>query len=107
MRELPQPLKTLYLLWHVTVLATVILLPAHHAPWGLGPLGVVAILTGLTLVSDYRGGAAAMAQAIRARPPRGFTFSYPYLANGLYVRVLGGLAVVVGAAFVAGAMKFR
>jgi hypothetical protein len=107
MRELPQPLKTLYLLWIACFLATVILLPAHHAGWGLGPLGVVAILTGLTLVSDYRGGATAMAQAMRARPPRGFTFTYPYLANRPYARVFGGLAVVAGAGLVVGALTFH
>lgn len=107
MRKLPQPLKALCLLWIACFLATVILFLAHHDAWGLGPLGVVATLTGLTLVSDYRGGATAMAQAARAHPPRGFAFTYPHLANRTYARIFGAVAVVAGAALVVGAVTLH
>lgn len=103
-RSLPQPLKTLYVLWFLGVLAAVILIPTHHAAIATAPLGVIVVLTGLTLLTNFRGGTDAIAQVMKTRRPLGIDYSRSFVATTTYGRVFGVLAIVVGGGFLYGAL---
>ena len=85
-RSLPQPLKCLYVLWILGVLVAVIVIMTSPKRAGLamGPFAIVVILTGLTLLTNFRGGAEAMAQAMKTRRPWGIDYSRSFLATTTY-----------------------
>ena len=103
--RLSQPLKTLYLLWFVAVLAVVgtILLDGPVAPV-LGAVGAVVLLTGLTLVTNLNRAADALAQSMKDYRPMGVDYSRSWMATPAYAKLFGGLAIVVGAGFIVAAL---
>ena len=95
------------MLWILGVLTAAVLVPTHHAAIATAPLGVVVVLTGLTLLTDFRGGASAMAQVMKTRRPFGIDYSKSFLATPAYGRVFGAFAVLVGSGFLYGALASR
>lgn len=107
-RRLPQPLKTLYVLWFVAVLAAVvsIALGAPNTLW-LGAAGAVVLLTGLTLVTNLNRAADGLAAAMKDYRPMGVDYSRSWMATPAYARLFGALAVVVGVGFLVAAVVGR
>lgn len=106
-RSLPQPLKTLYASWIVGVFVAVILGVTTENDVAIAPLGVIAILTGLTLVTNFRGGTSAMARVMKTYRPWGIDYSGSFLATTAYCRAFGALAILVGGGFLYGAVTSR
>lgn len=65
--------------------------------WPLGPLGVVATFTGLALLSNFHGGADAMAKLAKSQRPMGVDYSKSIWATTGYARFFGAFAIVIGA----------
>jgi len=103
--RLSQPLKTLYLLWFVAVLAVVgtIFLEGPVAPV-LGAAGAVVLLTGLTLVTNLNHAADALAQSMKDYRPLGVDYSRSWMATPAYAKLFGGLSILVGAGFIVAAL---
>jgi len=99
-RALPQPLKALYALWVVGVLVAAVASFAGAAKVELAPMGVIVVMTGLTLLTNYRGSADALAAAMKQQRPLGVDYSRSVLSTPGYARFFGGFALVVGAGFV-------
>ena len=96
-RALPQPLKTLYVLFFLSIVANVVFVLAHvGGERAIIPLGVCAALIGLTLLINLRGGADAVARQMRERKPLGVDYSRSVLASTGYARVFGAFFTLVG-----------
>lgn len=65
-----------------------------------GLLGVVAVLIGLTLLTNLRGAAAALAEATKSYRPMGVDYSRSILTSPWFTRALGAALLVVGVVFV-------
>lgn len=98
-RALPQPLKTFYVLFFLSFAGTFVTTLSHRGgARGSIPLGISAVLIGLTLVSDLRGGATAVAAQMRDRKPLGIDYSRSVLASTGSVRFFGVVFALVGGA---------
>lgn len=101
--RLPQPLKALYLAWFVTFaggVVTFFLGSERTSSLAAGLLGLVAVLVGLTLVTNLNGSADALAEATRSYRPLGIDYSRSVLASPHFSRLFGVMMLVVGAVFV-------
>ena len=101
--RLPQPLKALYLLFIAVFaanLVTFFLGSERAAILASGLLGVVAALTGLTLVTNVRGAADALAEAARSYRPMGIDHSRSIMTSPRFTRMFGAALLVVGVVFV-------
>lgn len=99
---LPQPLKTLYVLFFVAFAAAFVSIPlgiAAVARWSFAALGVVAILLGLCLAINLNGSASAVATYLKESKPMGIDYSRTFLASTGYARFFGGFFAVVGVVF--------
>ncbi len=102
--RLPQPLKALYLLFLAAFAATLVtffLGSERAAILASGLLGVVAALTGLTLVSNVRGAADALAEGARSYRPMGIDYSRSIMTSPRFTRVFGAAFLVAGVVFAA------
>ena len=84
------------MLWYVVVLGSVVAVLVTATDVVLLPLGVIAVLTGLTLATDLRGGADASAALVREMQPRAGSL----LGGPVFSRVLGAVLLLVGGGFV-------
>jgi len=87
--RLPQPLKAPYLTWFVAfagVLVTFFLSSETATPLASGLLGVVAVLVGLTLVTNLNNSAEALAEATKSYRPMGIDYSRSVLASPRFTR---------------------
>jgi hypothetical protein len=112
MMKLPQPVKgclVAYLIVFgvvfVSVAATVSsgqgrLNPVM--PWGMGALGLTAVVLGLVLASDLRGSARAYASLVKDYKPMGVDYSKSFFANPKFVRIFGAMFAFVGIWFMVG-----
>jgi len=100
---LPQPLKSLYILAFVVLIATMIVYVfgvVELARWGTGSIGIVAFLIGLTLITNFRGAASGLVEGIKNYAPFGVDYSKSLLASMVFARIFGTMGVLVGAMFI-------
>ena len=71
-------------------------------PWGMGALGLTAVVLGLVLASDLRGSARAYASLVKDYKPMGVDYSKSFLANAKFARISGVMFVLVGIWFIVG-----
>jgi len=93
---LPQPLKSLYILAFVVLIATMIVYVfgvVELARWGTGSIGIVAFLIGLR-------GSSGLAEGIKNYAPFGVDYSKSLLASMVFARIFGTMGVLVGAMFI-------
>lgn len=95
----------MYILWGAGVLIAVLLGLTTGSDAAMGPLSAIAVLTGLVLVSNFRGGTDALAQAMKTNHPWGVDYSRSFLATAAYGRLFGALAIVAGSAFIYAAVS--
>jgi uncharacterized membrane protein HdeD (DUF308 family) len=100
---LPQPLKTLYILAFVVVGVTIVVY-AFRADeltrWGTGAIGVVALLLGLSVVTNFRDSARGLVEGIKDYKPLGVDYSKSFLASMAFARLFGATATFVGGNFI-------
>lgn len=99
---LPQPLKTLYILFLIVFAVTFVSIPLGArdvARWASGALGVVAILLGLCLLTNLKGSATAMSKYMKESRPMGVDYSKSFLSSPGYARFFGGFFAFVGVMF--------
>lgn len=75
------------------------------AEWSSAAFGVVAVLFGLTLVTDFRAGATAMPGHYKTGKPFGIDYSQSIYSNPLSARAFGAMAVVLGVGFIVGSLS--
>lgn len=101
-RSLPQPLKSLYLLWVVSVvgcMASVVLASTDVQRFAFGLAGAVAVALGVVLLADVRGSAGALAGAVAASTADGSTAAPAWTKTRGYARAFGGASLAVGLIF--------
>jgi hypothetical protein len=69
-----------------------------------GLLGVVAVLIGLSLGTNFNGGAEALAEATKSYRPLGSTTPDLYWFRRRFIRLFGPMMLVLGVVFVAPAV---
>ena len=116
MMKLPQPVKGGLVAYMITFAVVFVSVPASAIfskgkvnpvmPWGMGALGLTAIVLGLMLVTDLRGSARAYAAMLKDYKPMGVDYSNSFFANPLFVRLFGAMFVIVGIMFVVGSTAF-
>ncbi|RJT96587.1 hypothetical protein D6T65_15755 [Arthrobacter frigidicola] len=110
-RTLPQPLKTILMLWVVAFAAvflgfiTLVLsgsedLALSVIPWMFGGLGVVGFLLGLVLLTDFRGSAQAYADMTKRYKPFGVDYSRSLFSRPGLLRFFGAAYMLIGVWFV-------
>ncbi|MCB5275973.1 hypothetical protein BJG92_03528 [Arthrobacter sp. SO5] len=108
--KLPQPLKgglvayvIVFAVAFLSVPASAIFSPGKASPvtfWGIGALGVTAIVLGVMLAVDLRGSADAYVSFIKDYKPMGVDYSKSFVANPKFVRIFGIVFIIVGLLFV-------
>lgn len=108
--KLPQPLKgglvayvIVFAVAFLSVPASAIFSPGNASPvtlWGIGALGVTAIVLGVMLAADLRGSADAYVSFIKDYKPMGVDYSKSFVANPKFVRIFGVMFIIVGILFV-------
>jgi hypothetical protein len=101
--QLPQPLKTLYILFIVVFIAGIIpvLLRVPEAPrWMSGGLGMASLLVGLCLLTNLNKAADGLAKAIASEKPMGVDYSASFMAKPAFARLFGLMFGVVGTLFI-------
>jgi hypothetical protein len=68
--------------------------------WASGALGLVAILLGLSMLTNLNGSATAMSKYLKESKPMGVDYSGSFLASPAYARFFGGFFAFVGGMFV-------
>lgn len=107
-RRLPQPLKTLYVLFFAAFaasFASVALGGERIAAGTSAVLGTVAALTGLTIVTDLNGSVGALTEAMKSYRPLGVDYSRSAFATRWFTRLFGAVMLVIGVAFVIAALS--
>lgn len=102
-RALPQPLKSLYILAFVVLMATMVVYAfraVELARWGTGSIGIVAFLIGLTVITNFRGAARGLVEGIKDYEAFGVDYSKSLLASMVFARIFGAMGVLVGAMFI-------
>ena len=102
--RLPQPLKTLYVLFIVVFIAGVIpvlLRVPGASQWMSGGIGIAGLLLGLCLVTNLNKAADGLARAIATEKPMGVDYSASIMAKPSFARFFGLMFVVVGSLFIA------
>ena len=105
--RLPQPLKALYWAFLVVLAASIMtfFLGGDRAVAVVNLLlGVVTVLVGLTIRTNFNGGAEALAEATKSYRPLGIDYSRSLLASPWFTRLFGLMMLVVGVVFAAGAV---
>lgn len=112
MMKLPQPVKGCLVAYVIvfgvvflSVPATAFSGPGHAnpvMPWGMGALGLIAVVLGLVLASDLRGSARAYASLLKDYKPMGVDYSKSFFANPKFVRIFGAMFAFVGIWFMVG-----
>jgi hypothetical protein len=105
--RLPQPLKAFYLLFFAAfaaALVTFFLGSEQAISVAYGLLGAVAVLIGLTLVTNLNGAADALAEAAKSYRPMGIDYSRSIMTSPRFTRVFGAAFLAVGVVFVAQAV---
>jgi hypothetical protein len=100
---LPQPLKSLYILAFVVLIATMVVYAfrvLELARWGTGSIGIVAFLIGLTVITNFRGAASGLVEGIKDYSPFGVDYSKSLMASMVFARIFGAMCVLVGAMFI-------
>ncbi|HEY6748748.1 MAG TPA: hypothetical protein VI357_23915 [Mycobacteriales bacterium] len=101
--RLPQPLKTLYLLFFAAFAASflsVVLGGERAATVTMGVLGAVAALTGLTIATNLNGSVQGLTEAMTSYRPLGVDYSRSVFATRWFTRLFGFLMLAVGLLFV-------
>lgn len=101
--RLPQPLKTLYVLWPVAVAAGVItvITGSERASYLVGGvLGLLAVVIGLLLAADFRGSAGVVAESARSYRFLGVGRSPALLGSARFTRFFGAMLAAIGVLFV-------
>jgi hypothetical protein len=116
MMNLPQPVKGCLIAYLIVFAAAFVSVPllaligqehaVNVAPWTTGALGLSAVLLGLALVFDVRGSARAYAVMMKDFKPLGIDYSQSVFAKPLFIRLFGGMFVLVGIAFILGSTIF-
>ncbi|WP_457963392.1 hypothetical protein M1E17_18405 [Arthrobacter sp. D1-29] len=97
--SIPQPLKTLYILFFIAFAAALVSIPLgvpDIARWSFAALGIVAVLLGLCLASNLNGSASATANYLKRSKRMGIDYSRTFLASTGYARFFGGFFALVG-----------
>ncbi|WP_028270037.1 hypothetical protein [Arthrobacter sp. UNC362MFTsu5.1] len=100
---LPQPVKTFYILFFIVFVVTFVSVPLgarEVTRWASGALGLVAILLGLSMLTNLNGSATAMSKYMKESKPMGVDYSGSFLASPAYARFFGGFFAFVGGMFV-------
>lgn len=71
-------------------------------PWGMGALGLTAIVLGVMLAVDLRGSARAYALMVKDHKPMGVDYSKSFFANPRFIRIFGAMFAFIGIGFVVG-----
>lgn len=105
-KRLPQPLKALQILFLMAfgaVFITMILAVVLRSEEIMNPalqafvvLGVIGFAIGLVLVTDYRGGARALSEALKDYKPMGMDYSKSFLSSPRAARVMGAGYMLIG-----------
>lgn len=96
-RELPQPVKGLYIAFFVVfAFAFVSLLTGFHPDGIFGVIGVVLTLLCLSMLLNINGSADAMAQQMKTMKPMGVDYSKSWFATAAYARFFGAFGTVIG-----------
>lgn len=114
MMKLPQPVKGCLVAFTVLFAVAFISLLFGPAlgqevtvgvtPWATGALGLCAIVLGVVLATDFRGSARAYASLVSEVKPLGVDYSKTFLSKPLFIRVFGGMFIVVGIGFIVGSL---
>ncbi|MDP9987230.1 hypothetical protein LFT44_07765 [Arthrobacter sp. FW306-05-C] len=99
---LPQPLKSLYLVFFLVFIVNMIAVAfklVEYVRWTSGSMGVVLFLLGLCVIANINGAASGLVEGIKNYHPFGVDYSKSLLASMFFVRVFGVMALVVGAGF--------
>lgn len=100
---LPQPLKGLYVVAFVVLVATFAAYAfraVELARWGTGSTGIVAFLIGLTVITNFRGAASGLVEGIKDYEAFGVDYSKSLLSSMVVARMFGAMGVFVGAMFI-------
>ncbi|WP_458112740.1 hypothetical protein M1D88_00820 [Arthrobacter sp. R1-13] len=110
--RLPQPLKSLYVLFIVVFIVGIIpvLLRVPEASrWMSGGVGFAGVLLGICLLTNLNNSIDGLARAIKSEEHWGAGNAESFLSTPAFARLFGGTAVVVGTLFLisffTGAMK--
>lgn len=101
--QLPQPLKTLYILFMVVFIVGIIpvaLRVPEASRWMSGGLGAASLLLGLCLLTNVNKSAEGLARAVATEKPMGVDYSQSFMAKPAFARLFGLMAVVVGSLFI-------
>ena len=112
MMKLPQPVKGCLVAYMIVFAVVFLSVPATAfsgpgrlnpvMPWGMGVLGLTAVVLGLVLASDLRGSARAYASLLKDYNPMGVDYSKSFFANPKFVRIFGAMFAFVGIWFMVG-----
>jgi hypothetical protein len=112
MMKLPQPLKGCLVAYLIAFAVVFVSVPASAIlsqgkvnpvmPWGLGALGLTAVVVGVMLAADLRGSASAYASIMKNHKPMGVDYSKSFFANPVSIRIFGAMFALVGIAFIVG-----
>lgn len=100
---LPQPLKSLYVVAFVGLIASMVAVAVRAvelARFGAGILGFVLFLIGLCAVTNFRGSARGLVDGVKNFHPFGVDYSTSPLASMLFARIFGIMGLIVGTGFI-------
>lgn len=108
--RLPQPLKSLYILFIVVFMIGMIPVLLHvpdASLWMSMGIGIAGILLGLCLVTNLNKAADGLARAVASEKPMGIDYSASFMAKPAFARFFGFMFVVVGAVFIINSLTGR
>ncbi|MEC5182220.1 hypothetical protein [Arthrobacter sp. CG_A4] len=109
MMSLPQPVKgflVVYLIAFAVVFVSVAVMSLTGqgttnpvVQWGVGVLGLTAVILGLVLAFNFRGSARAYAAMMKAYKPMGVDYTASFFATPIAIRIFGALFAAIGISF--------